>query len=282
MININYIENVGFIGEYNKDLSLELIKKLASSIYLLENNNIVLGYEPRLSSKKITSVIINSLRETNLNVYILGIVELPGLIYYSKINNAVGIMLTANNNLYSYNGIAIYNKGETITNDDIYIISRNMINPKNNNFKLGNVYYFNDYKYKYYSYLNNYLEKTNLKLLIDTQNGSISYYILDILHSLECEYNLINNKPNGTNINENYNKNYIISLSNDVINNYDLGVVFNGSGSEVNIILRNGNIIYSNEINKILDKYYKDINFYNNGLLQLFLIIKLLNKNISL
>ena len=109
MININYIENVGFIGEYNKDLSLELIKKLASSIYLLENNNIVLGYEPRLSSKKITSVIINSLRETNLNVYILGIVELPGLIYYSKINNAVGIMLTANNNLYSYNGIAIYN-----------------------------------------------------------------------------------------------------------------------------------------------------------------------------
>lgn len=282
MIYINYIENVGIIGEYNKDLSLELIKKLASSIYLLENNNIVLGYEPRLSSKKITSVIINSLRETNLNVYILGIVELPGLIYYSKINNAVGIMLTANNNLYSYNGIAIYNKGEAITNDDIYIISRNMINPKNNNFKLGNAYYFNDYKYKYYSYLNNYLEKTNLKLLIDTQNGSTSYYILDILHSLECEYNLINNKPNGTNINENYNKNYIISLSNDVINNYDLGVVFNGSGSEVNIILRNGNIIYSNEINIILDKHYKDINFYNNGLLQLFLIIKLLNKNISL
>ncbi len=179
----------------------------------------------------------------------------------------------------SYNGINIYNKGIPITNDEIYILKKNMISPKNNHFKLGNSYYFNDYKYKYYSYLNNYLEKTKLNLLIDLENGSTSYFIVDILNSLECKYKLLNNKPNGININEGYNKEYINSLKNEIINSYDLGIIFNGSGSKINIILKNGTIIYNDEINNILLKNYKDIDYLNNGILKLLLIIKLLNIN---
>lgn len=191
-------------------------------------------------------------------------------------------MIGADNLDNSYNGLSIYNKGIPISKDEIYILNKNIISPKNNHFRLGNTYYFNDYKYKYYNYLNNYIEKANLNLLIDLENGNTSYFIKDILGLIECKYNLINDKPNGTNINLNYNKEYIINLKNNYLNDYDLIAIFNGSGSEINIILNDGNIIYNDEINTILNKYYLDINYINNGLLELLLIIKLLNKGIIL
>ena len=168
------------------------------ALNIFDYEDIYIGYDTRESSQTICNYIISGMLSKGKNVYLLDIASTPCVAFYSYINKTIGIVVSASHNHYLDNGIKVFINGEKIS-DDLIILLENELDKIVNMKYDENIKYGKLYKKSTYEYIQ-FLKESNVKTkyyLLDTSNGACSYigqYVYE---------NLINNFPNGKNINNN-------------------------------------------------------------------------------
>ncbi len=240
----------GIRGKFNEfPLNETSIKKLGHIIgKIYKNKRILMGRDTRESGKTISELLIKSIGE-NANVTDLGIAPTPLISYLTKSEDFyLGIAITASHNPYYDNGIKFFNsKGEKIEDKVKDIIVNEFY--KEETPVLNNIAQAEEnktLKNKYIDFIikDIVLRNNKQKILIDTANGA-AYEIADEIFSrLNLNYKIINNKPNGKNINDNCGSTHIDKLRNQVLSSeFDIAISFDGDGDRVLFMDSEGNIL---------------------------------------
>lgn len=96
-------------GIYGQDLTEEVMLKLGKTLgtFLGGNKNVAVGYDTRISSKRLFDHFSKGLTSTGCNVINLGMVTTPMVYFYAWKNNTFGVSITASHNPKQWNGLKI-------------------------------------------------------------------------------------------------------------------------------------------------------------------------------
>ena len=241
--------------ELTSNLAMEIGKAAA---YVLTRNKdnvkVIIGNDGRESSDMLVAALKAGLYSLGVSVLDVQLIPTPAISYlveYYKMD--AGIMVTASHNSYEYNGIKIFDSNgyklpdevedeiEKCIRDDFgYPVS-----------KIGRPLKERDATKDYGNYLLDCVKKYNpnvsfssLNIAIDASNGAASNVSEYVYSKLGCNYHIINNRPNGTNINDKCGSMYPEVLGEYVVKNkLDVGVCYDGDADRAIFIDNLGNII---------------------------------------
>lgn len=241
--------------ELTSNLAMEIGKAAA---YVLTRNKdnvkVIIGNDGRESSDMLVAALKAGLYSLGVSVLDVQLIPTPAISYlveYYKMN--AGIMVTASHNSYEYNGIKIFDSNgyklpdevedeieKCIRDDFDYPVS-----------KIGRPLKERDATKDYGNYLLDCVKKYNpnvsfssLNIAIDASNGAASNVSEYVYSKLGCNYHIINNRPNGTNINDKCGSMYPEVLGEYVVKNkLDVGVCYDGDADRAIFIDNLGNII---------------------------------------
>ena len=263
----------------NTELTPELVYKVAKAgAYVLSNHlnhapTILIGRDTRISGTLIESAMTAGFLSYGANVKLVGVIPTPGIAYLTKKLKAdASVVISASHNKYDFNGIKFFsNKGMKIP-DEIEeeietILDSNQIEkltaPSN---KIGvsenREDLLDEYLYFFRKTFDDKFEnlnKENLKVAIDTANGATSVIADKVYTALGIQHYIINNEPNGININDNCGSTHLDMLKKYVVdNNCNLGIAYDGDGDRCLAVDQYGNEIDGDIIMAIVSSYLKE------------------------
>ena len=263
----------------NTELSPELVYKVAKAgAYVLSKHTdhmptILIGRDTRISGTLIESAMVAGFLSYGANVKLLGVIPTPAVAYLTrKLNADASVVISASHNTYEFNGIKYFsNKGMKIPDSLEEEIEEVMDSGKINelkaiNDKIGTSEYcldlINEYIYFFRKNFDDIIEK-NLKddfvVGIDTANGATSYVAEKVFKSLGIKYKIINNNPDGININQNCGSTHLEGLKKFVLENkLSLGVAYDGDGDRCLAIDEKGNEIDGDKLMAIISNSLKE------------------------
>lgn len=265
----------------NTELTPELVYKVAKSgAYVLSKHTdhqptILIGRDTRISGTLIESAMVAGFLSYGANVKLLGVIPTPAVAYLTKKLNAdASVVISASHNTFEFNGIKYFsNKGMKIPDELEEEIEEVMDSGKIDELtaisdKIGISEYRQDLLDEYiYFFRKNFEDnfekysKEDFVVGIDTANGATSVVAEKVFNSLGIRCRVINNSPNGININDNCGSTQIESLKNFVLdNNLSLGIAYDGDGDRCLAIDEKGNEIDGDIIMAIIAKYLKEKN----------------------
>ena len=219
---------------------------------------VIFGCDTRKSCSIIINQISKGLLEEGCEIHNASIVPTPAIAFYTKKENYdLGIMVSASHNLYKDNGIKIFNKnGFKISLDDENHIENYIENIKNKNIKLDSLKSNKeiesiDISNQYINFCLETLKKRSLKmsLTLDLANGSNYKIAPKVFKKAGFNLNIINDKPNGENINEKCGSTYLENLP-DIVkdSNSEFAVSMDGDGDRILIINKDGLVLDGDDI----------------------------------
>lgn len=265
----------------NTELSPELVFRVAKAgAYVLSKHTdhmptILIGRDTRISGTLIESSMISGFLSYGANVKTLGVLPTPAVAYLTKKLNAdASVVISASHNTYEFNGVKYFsNKGMKIPDSIEEEIEEVMDSDKmselvavNENIGISESGEELVYEYIYFIegiFRDSLLKNANkdFKVVIDTANGATSQIAEKIFSDLGINFTIINNKPNGVNINDNCGSTHLEGLRKYVLENgYDLGIAYDGDGDRCLAIDENGNLIDGDKILAVSSKYLKENN----------------------
>ncbi len=263
----------------NTELSPELVYKVAKAgAYVLSKHcnhtpTILIGRDTRISGTLIESAMVAGFLSYGANVKILGIIPTPGVAYLTKKLKAdASVVISASHNTYEFNGVKYFsNKGMKIPDDIEEEIEEIMDSDKLTDFtavkdKIGVSEIRTDLLDEYlYFFRKNFEEdfeiydKTNFVVAIDTANGATSVVAEKVFTALGIKHYILNNTPNGININDNCGSTHLDVLKKYVIENKcNLGIAYDGDGDRCLAVDEKGNEIDGDKLIAVISNYLKE------------------------
>ena len=259
----------------NTELSPELVYKVAKAgAYVLSKHTdhiptILIGRDTRISGTLIESAMVAGFLSYGANVKLLGVIPTPAVAYLTrKLNADAGVVISASHNTYEFNGIKYFsNKGMKIPDTLEEEIEEVMESGKLDkltavNEKIGVSEYcldlVNEYIYFFRKNFDDNLEqypKDNFVVGLDTANGATYQVAEKIFKALGIPYKIINNQPDGININQNCGSTHLEGLKKFVVENHlSLGVAYDGDGDRCLAIDEKGNEIDGDKLLAIISQ----------------------------
>lgn len=260
----------------NTELSPELVYKVAKAgAYVLSKHadhmpTILIGRDTRISGSLIESAMTAGFLSYGANVISLGVIPTPAVAYLTKKLNAdASVVISASHNTFEFNGVKYFsNKGMKIPDEIEEEIEEVMDSGKIDtltavNDKIGvsevRTDLLDEYVYFFRKNFEEDIEKYNtpdFKVVIDTANGATSVIAEKVFKTLGIHYEIINNTPNGININQNCGSTHLEGLQNYVKEHHmSLGIAYDGDGDRCLLVDENGNEIDGDKILAIMSKY---------------------------
>lgn len=239
---MKYFKTDGIRGVFGaSDLSIELILKVGYSFDIFNENKVLIGYDTRYSSKIILQALKYALEISGKTVFDYGVISTPALEYLTKKKRTIGIMITASHNDFTYNGLKIIYKGHKL-DDSLKKKLEKRMEENHKPVKIGS-YRENKCPKNYFKFFDSIKIKKKYKIVFDLANGSMCF-LNDYLKKRFPDAIMINNEPNGFNINDECGALYPELARKIMIDNdYDIAVSFDGDGDRAIIILKNGKIL---------------------------------------
>lgn len=239
---MKYFKTDGIRGVFGaSDLSIELILKVGYSFDIFNENKVLIGYDTRYSSKIILQALKYALEISGKTVFDYGVISTPALEYLTKKKRTIGIMITASHNDFTYNGLKIIYKGHKL-DDSLKEKLEKRMEENHKPVKIGS-YRENKCPKNYFKFFDSIKIKKKYKIVFDLSNGSMCF-LNDYLKKRFPDAIMINNEPNGFNINDECGALYPELARKIMIDNdYDIAVSFDGDGDRAIIILKNGKIL---------------------------------------
>ena len=262
----------------NTELSPELVYRVAKSgAYVLSKHTdktptILIGRDTRLSGTLIESAMVAGFLSYGANVKLLGVMPTPAVAYLTrKLQADASVVISASHNTFEFNGIKYFsNKGMKIPDELEEEIEETMDSGKLDQLtavkdKIGvsevRTDLLDEYVYFFRKNFDDNIEKynnPNFKVAIDTANGATFKVAEMIFKLLKINHVIINNNPNGININENCGSTHLESLKEYVIKNkMSLGIAYDGDGDRCLAVDEKGEEIDGDKILAILANYLK-------------------------
>ncbi len=263
----------------NSELTPELVYKVAKAgAYVLSKHsdhapNILIGRDTRISGTLIESAMVAGFLSYGANVKLLGVMPTPAVAYLTrKLKADASVVISASHNTYEFNGVKYFsNKGTKIPDNIEEEIEEVMESEKLNdeltavNDKIGVSEYsldlIDEYVYFFRKNFEDNLEKyltDDFIVGLDTANGATYDVAEKVFKTLGIKYKIINNKPNGVNINDGCGSTHLEGLKKFVLeNNLNLGIAYDGDGDRCLAIDENGNEIDGDKILAIISRMLK-------------------------
>lgn len=261
-----YFGTDGIRGEANRELTVDIALRLGYALgYYLKRENpdkkkikVIMGCDTRISGYMLRSAMLAGLTSMGVHVDFVGVISTPAVAYLTKAKKAdAGIMISASHNPAKDNGLKVFAGNGYKLPDEVELeIERLMDNPTIlanpiAGDKVGKFKYAED---EYYSYRDHLLASVNgdfsgMKIVVDTANGSAYRIAKDVFLALGAEVVLINDAPNGTNINVRCGSTHPEILTKVVVGyEADLGLAYDGDADRLIAVDRHGNIIDGDKI----------------------------------
>ncbi|MCL1789380.1 MAG: phosphoglucosamine mutase [Oscillospiraceae bacterium] len=228
---------------------------------------IIIGKDTRRSSGILEAALIAGIASAGGDVHTIGVVPTPAVAYLVKHYKAdAGIMITASHNSAEFNGIKLFNKdGFKFPDEQEDEIEKLVKSPAQIALKnSGEVGTVTNLKYANEDYIKELVRISDvkfkkIKVLIDCANGSASQIALKVFMDLKSDFTIINNTPDGLNINDKCGSTYIERLAERVISGkFDLGIAFDGDADRMLAVDHNGNLVDGDKIIALLSVYMKE------------------------
>ena len=227
-----------------------------------ESKKVCVGFDTRISSSEIYDLLVTGLVTRGCDVISLNVCPTSMVGYITKKEGCdYGIMITASHNPYYDNGIKIFNsEGEKISDleerEIEELLKRSIVYQKK--YKLGKVTSSEEYLQSYCNYLKSVMDFSyNKKVLVDVSNGVLSEIFSKVFDG-KLDYTLIENSPNGKNINFNCGSEHIENLINQMDETFSLGISFDGDGDRLVIVDQDKKIITGDDL---LFLFSKELNY---------------------
>lgn len=272
----------------NTELSPELVYKVAKAgAYVLSKHTdhaptILIGRDTRISGSLIESAMVAGFLSYGANVKILGVIPTPAVAYLTRRFKAdASVVISASHNTYEFNGIKYFsNKGMKIPDtleeeieevmdsgklDELTAINDKIGVAENREDLLEEYVYF--FRKNFEEELEN-LDKENFVVALDTANGA-TYQIADkVFTKLGIKHYIINNEPNGININDNCGSTHMQGLQKFVVENKcNLGIAYDGDGDRCLAVNEKGELVDGDCIMAVISNYLKEKNKLKNDTL---------------
>ena len=262
----------------NSELTPELVYKVAKAgAYVLSKHSdhvptIFIGRDTRISGTLIEAAMTAGFLSYGANVKQLGVIPTPGVAYLTKRYKAdASVVISASHNTYEFNGIKYFsNKGMKIPDDLEEEIEEIMESGKLEeltavNEKIGVAENREDLLEEYvYFFRKNFEEdlenmnKENFVVAVDTANGATSAVADKVFTKLGINHIIINNTPNGININDKCGSTHLEGLQKFVVENKcNLGIAYDGDGDRCLAVNEKGEVIDGDIIMAIISNYLK-------------------------
>ena len=234
---------------------------------------ILIGRDTRISGSLIESAMVAGFLSYGANVKTLGIIPTPAVAYLTKKYNAnASVVISASHNTFEFNGVKYFsNKGMKIPDsleeeiEDIMDSDEKLSSLTAVAEKIGVAENREDMINDYIDFIVGIFHGAitqniddNFRVLIDTANGA-TYKVADKIYTrLGINHDIINNKPDGVNINANCGSTHLEMLKEKVVEGkYSLGIAYDGDGDRCLAVDENGEEIDGDIMMAIASKYLK-------------------------
>lgn len=269
-----YFGTDGFRGEANEGLTAEHAYKIGRFLgwYYGKDNDgkckVVIGKDTRRSSYMFEYALVAGLTASGADAYLLHVTTTPSVSYVTRTEDFDGgIMISASHNPYYDNGIKLINSNgekmdeETILKIESYLDGEMGEIPYAHKEKIGCTVDYAAGRNRYIGYLISLATRSyrDKRIGLDCANGSAWMIAKNVFDALGAKTYVINNQPDGLNINTNCGSTHIEGLQKFVVeNNLDAGFAFDGDADRCLCVDEKGNLVDGDAIMYIYGCYMKE------------------------
>jgi len=253
-----YFGTDGFRGEANVNLTVEHAYKVGRFLgwYYGQNHKakVVIGKDTRRSSYMFEYSLVSGLTASGADVYLLHVTTTPSVSYVTRTEGFdCGIMISASHNPFYDNGIKVINgKGHKLEASVEDLIEKYIDDdfeaevPFALRENIGRTVDYAQGRNRYIGYLISIATRSfkDKRIGLDCANGSASAIAKSVYDALGAKTYVINNEPDGTNINTNCGSTHIENLQAFVKEKgLDMGFAYDGDADRCIAVDNEGNII---------------------------------------
>lgn len=277
-----YFGTDGFRGEANVDLTVEHAYKVGRYLgyyYGKQHEDgkahVVIGKDTRLSSYMFEYSLVAGLTASGADVYLMHVTPTPSVSYIVRTGDFdCGIMISASHNPYYDNGIKVingqgYKLEATIENEiEQYIDGELGEIPFAKKDSIGKTTDYTMGRNRYIGYLLTIPTRPfkGMRIGLDCANGASYLVAKSVYDALGAKTYVINNEPNGTNINTDCGSTHIEKLQAFVKEKgLDVGFAFDGDADRCLAVDDKGEIVDGDKILYVCGRYLKDKGELNNN-----------------
>ncbi|WP_311370278.1 phosphoglucosamine mutase [Anaerococcus hydrogenalis] len=271
---MKYFGTDGFRGEANQDLTLYHAIKIGRFLgyYFNKEKNgqgkIVIGKDTRRSSYMFEDALSAGITSSGSDAYLLHVTTTPSVSYVVRSEDFdCGVMITASHNPYHDNGIKIINSDGEKMDDEFLEKLEEYIDSDITDIDLkvgeeiGRTHDFIGGRNRYIAFLIQTVSKSfkGKKVGLDCSNGAASSIVKSVYDALGAETFVINNNPNGFNINVDCGSTHIEVLQKYVKENkLDCGFAYDGDADRCIAVDEKGEVVDGDAILYICGKHMKE------------------------
>lgn len=274
-----YFGTDGFRGKANCDLTVEHAYKIGRFIghYYGRDHKcrIVIGKDTRLSSYMFECALCAGITASGADAYTMHVTTTPSVAYIARTEEFdCGIMISASHNPFFDNGIKLINgQGEkmevaVINEVEKYLDGEYGDIPYATGENIGRVIDHAAGRNRYIGYLVSLATHSykGMKIGLDCANGSTWMIAKSIFDALGAETHVINNTPDGINVNTNCGSTHIEHLQEYVkAHKLDAGFAFDGDADRCLAVDENGDLVDGDKILYIYGCYLKEKGMLTNN-----------------
>lgn len=267
-----YFGTDGFRGEANKVLTVEHAFKVGRFLgwYYGKDHKakVVIGKDTRRSSYMFEYALVAGLTASGADVYLLHVTTTPSVSYVARTEDFdCGIMISASHNPFYDNGIKVINgmghklEAEVEAQIEAYIDGELEELPLAEKEKIGRTVDHAAGRNRYIGHLISLATRSfkDKRVGLDCSNGSASAIAKSVYDALGAKTYVINNEPDGTNINTNCGSTHIEVLQQFVKEKkLDIAFAYDGDADRCIAVDENGNIVDGDLILYVCGKYLKE------------------------
>ena len=268
-----YFGTDGFRGEANKDLTFDHAIKIGRFLgwYYGANQGkkakVLIGKDTRRSSYMFEYALCTGLMASGADAYIMHVTTTPSVAYITRIDDFdCGIMISASHNPFYDNGIKVLNgNGEKMEEDTLlkieeYIDGKIDI-PVAERESIGRTVDYVEGRNRYIGYLismSKYSFK-GVKVGLDCANGASWSIAKAVFNALGAKTYVINDAPDGYNINTDCGSTHIEHLQKFVVEKgLDIGFAYDGDADRCLCVDEKGNVVTGDHILYVYGLYMKE------------------------
>ena len=267
-----YFGTDGFRGEANVQLTVDHAFKVGRYVgwYYGRDHKakIVIGKDTRRSSYMFEYALVAGLTASGADAYLLHVTTTPSVSYVVRTEDFdCGIMISASHNPFYDNGIKLLNgngqkiEAEVEARIEAYLDGKLEELPLAPGEDIGRTVDFASGRNRYIGYLISIpcRDFKNIRVGLDCSNGSSSAIAKSVFDALRAKTYVINNDPDGTNINTNCGSTHIEVLQRFVVEKgLDVGFAYDGDADRCIAVDHRGNIIDGDKIMYVCGKYLRE------------------------
>ena len=255
---MKYFGTDGFRGRANEGLNVDHAYKIGRFIgwyygaKQARKARIIIGKDTRRSSYMFESALVSGLVASGADAYMLHVIPTPG-VSYEVVDGGFdcGVMITASHNPFTDTGIKLVNKDGYKMDEDVLEQVESYIDgefdvPLATGDSIGRTVDYMQGRNRYISSLiaSCGFSLQGLKIGLDCANGAASSVARPVFDALGAETHVINNAPNGLNINVDCGSTHIDQLQRFVVQNgLDVGFAYDGDADRCLAVDERGHVV---------------------------------------